>query len=186
MKRVFIAGLLGGLAVFVWGMISWMALPWHNTTMHSLANEDAIVENLRANLTTTGVFYFPGEPHSEAEMQAFTEKHKRGPLGFLVYLAEGRDPMAPMLFVRGLLLNLITAILAAYLLSQAVDKLKTYVQRVAFVGLLGVFAALVSHVTSWNWFYFPADYTLVMSADLVVAWIIAGLVIAWRIKPAVA
>ena len=29
------AGILGGIIVFMWGMVSWMVLPWHTSTIVS-------------------------------------------------------------------------------------------------------------------------------------------------------
>jgi len=187
MKRVLIAGLLGSVVLFIWGFISWAALPWHNATMPSLPNEEAVVESLRANVNTTAVYQFPGMPADDAEsQQAWTEKYKRGPYGILIYIAQGADPMAPQPFIGGFVLSLLTATLAAYLLSLGANKLTGYSQRVIFVTLLGVFAALVSHFSMWNWMHVPTGYSLVMAADLVIGWLLAGLVIAWRIKPAMA
>jgi hypothetical protein len=183
MKRVLIAGLLGAVAFYVWGWISWAALPWHNATMPNLPNEDAVVETLRGNITSTGVYQFPGMPATEAESQAWTEKFKRGPFGVLFYTVEGTDPMGLQPFIGGFILAFLMATLAAYLLSLAGAKMAGYSQRVVFVTLLGVFAALASHITAWNWMFFPTAYSLVMAADVVISWLLAGLVIAWRMKP---
>jgi hypothetical protein len=151
--------------------------------MPNLPNEDAVVEALRGNITATGVYQFPGVPTSDAEGEAWIEKYKRGPFGQLIYHADGADPMSPQPFIGGFVLNFIIASLAAYLLSVAVAKMAAYSQRVIFVTLLGVFAALASHIVGWNWMYIPTSYSLVMAADLVITSLVAGLVVAWRIKP---
>ena len=55
------------------------------------------------------------------------------------------------------------------------------------VGLLGLFAALVTHVAYLNWMWFPVDHTLAMSANVVIGWLLAGLAMAaivGRRKPA--
>jgi len=184
MKPILIAGVVGGLVLFVWGFLSWAVLPWHNATMPNLPNEEAVIETLSASITATGVYQFPGMPANEADTQAWTEKFKRGPYGMLVYTVEGANPMSPKPFIGGLILNFISATLVAYLLSLAANKLSGYNQRVTFVALIGVFAALVSHITAWNWMYIPTGYSLVMAADIVIGWLLAGLVIAWRMKPA--
>jgi hypothetical protein len=186
MKRILIAGLLGGLAVFVWGFISWAALPWHNATMPNLPNEEAVVEALRNNIAATGVYQFPGMPANEADSKAWAEKYQRGPFGVLIYTAQGTNPMSLKPFIGGLILNFITAMLVAYLLSLTGNNLAGFGQRLLFVALIGIFAALVSHISLWNWMFIPTGYSLVMAVDLVIAWVLAGLVIAWRIKPGTA
>ena len=56
--------------------------------------------------------------------------------------------------------------------------------RVLFVALLAGFVALQSRLLDWSWWRFPLDYSLVAALDLVVGWTLAGLVLAWRVKPA--
>ena len=51
------------------------------------------------------------------------------------------------------------------------------------VGLLGLFAALVTHVAYLNWMWFPVDHTLAMSADVVIGWLLAGLAMAAIVGP---
>jgi hypothetical protein len=36
---------------------------------------------------------------------------------------------------------------------------------------------------NWNWWNFPGDFTLVESVDTLIAWFLAGLAIAWFVKP---
>ncbi|GAB4379661.1 MAG: hypothetical protein Kow0042_29270 [Calditrichia bacterium] len=190
MKRILIAGLLGGIAVFIWGFISWVVLPWHNMTIKSLPNEEAVVQMLQDANLQTGVYYFPGmkeeklsAEEAEQAMKEWAEKHRRGPLGTFFYHSGGTAPMSASTMVTGFLISLLAAVLAAYLLSSASAHLVSYGRRVLFVTFIGLFAALVSHVTMWNWFYMPVGYSLVNTIDLIVSWLIAGLVIAWRIKP---
>lgn len=184
MKRIILAGILGAVAVYIWSSISWMAIPWHDAVMGNLANEDSVVAVLKDGGVKTGVYYFPGMmSNDKAEVQAWTEKHRRGPLGFLVYVEEGKEPWSATPFIMGFILDLIAALLIAYLLSLAAVRLKNYWGRVCFVTLIALFAAVVSHGTMWNWFYFPAGYTLVNMLDLIIGWFFGGLVIAWLIKP---
>lgn len=47
MKNTLIAGLLGGVTLFLWGIISYMALPWHMTYMHAIPNGDEVMQVLQ-------------------------------------------------------------------------------------------------------------------------------------------
>lgn len=181
MKRILVAGVLGGIVLYLWGWISWAVLPWHNSTMPDLPNEDAVMEVMKNSITQTGVYQFPGM--MKANEPAWMEKFQRGPSGTLFYTAEGRNPMAASTFVVGFILALIEALLAAWLLSCATGWQSSYGRRVGFMALLGILGALVSHISAWNWMFFPAGYSHVMALDLVIGSTLAGLVIAWRIKP---
>ena len=52
-----------------------------------------------------------------------------------------------------------------------------------FVFLLGVFASLVGPGADWNWWGFPANFSLAMAGDLLIAWLLVGVVQAALIKP---
>lgn len=184
MKRILLAGLLAAFAVHLWGFLSWAALPWHQATIHNLPNEDAVLSALRQHVNAAGVYRFPAEPTLESDWQAFTEKYQRGPVGMMMFWPQGANPMSPQPFIGAFVLNLFTATLAAWLLSLATASLSGYGQRVLFVALLGVFAGVVSFLTLWNWRFLPTGYALVMAGELILTWALAGLVLAWRLKPA--
>jgi hypothetical protein len=184
------AVILGAIAVFVWNAISWTVLPWHNATMHTLPNEQVVMDMLSDTGIPSGVYYFPGMPEdqggqlsSEEMTQQWLERHRRGPLGLLFYHSSGMEPMQMSTFVVGFIIMLISALLVAFLLNMGVEQMPGYGQRLMFATVVGIFAAFVSHVSMWNWFYFPAGYTLVNFFDMVISWFIGGLVIAWRVKP---
>ena len=193
MKQLLLAGLLGGLAAFVWVGISWMALPWHESSFHTLPDGEAVVESLGARGLSTGVYHYPGLPEAaegaartDTDRRALAERYRRGPnINLLVYSTRGAELFAPRQFLAGLALNVAAATLAAGLLALTGGQLVRYRHRVGFVAALGVFATLVSHLASWNWGLFPADYTLAMVQDHVVGWLLAGCVIAWKLKPGV-
>lgn len=179
MKKVLLAALLGGLVHFVWGAFSWMVLPWHSATLNDLPGEATILHVLRQNVGQAGVYWFPGmqgAQQSEAARVAQEKKHREGPIGWLVYHPQGRDPMPKSTFAMGFLIDFLSALLAASLVAASAPR--GYVGRVFLVIALGLFAALVSHAMQWNWMLLPAGYTAVMMADLVLGWLLAGLVIA--------
>jgi hypothetical protein len=184
MKKVFLASLLGGLTLFAWGAISWVALPWHNAVLHSMANEEQVVASLRQNLPSTGVYMFPGMhgEGDEAERLA-TQRIRRGPVGFIFYTAEGMNPFKPGIFVFGLLLFMFSSCIASTLLTLTLARRPSYTIRVFFVALLGVFVASEGHLNAWNWIHMQLPYAAVFAADAIVGWLLAGLVIAAIVKP---
>ena len=70
--------------------------------------------------------------------------------------------------------------IAAWLLSMASEKiLAKYFRRVFFVTILGLFLAVYGDVLSEK----PMDRILLSSINTLLTWFLAGLVIAWRIRP---
>lgn len=189
--RIGLNGLLGGIVMFVWGAVSWMALPWHESSLKNMPNDAAVIRAMQESKAESGVYHYPGFPVcdakgevTEAEQEAWVEKCRQGPwISLMVYSEQGNEPFAPRQFIVGFLLNVATAMLAAYLLSLAAPALRGYGQRVIFVTLLGLFGALISTLPDWNWYMFPAEFVIPTVLDHIMGSLLAGLVLAWRIKP---
>jgi hypothetical protein len=56
--KLLLATVLGAVAIFVWGFIAWMALPFHQVSTKTLKNEAAVAQ-LLAQETERGVFMIP-------------------------------------------------------------------------------------------------------------------------------
>lgn len=181
--RLLIAALLAAVIVTLWGAVSWTVLPWHSMVVEGIPDGEPVADALAERLPEGGLYYHPGTGEGE-DPDAWAERYRRGPnINFLVWSETGSDPFSPWLLGRGFLLNLVAAILAAALLAAAAPALPGFGSRVLFIGLLAGFAALQSRLVDWSWWHFPLDYSLVAALDLVVAWTLAGLVLAWRIRP---
>ena len=183
MNKVIAGGILGGITVFVWGMVSWMFLPFHHQTLSSFAHESLVQEAILASTPQAGVYVLPGmgDPSlSRAEQKALMkQKHaqmEKGPFVFAVVNPTGVGPMAKHM-VRGVIIQILGACLITWLLVRSRTK-TTYVGRVSFVVLFALGAAILSVLPNWNWWGFPVSYTALEIADLVIAWFLAGLVIA--------
>jgi hypothetical protein len=168
------------------GFLAWTVIPLHESSYRSLPDEAPLVSALRDHVPETGVYYFPGldlaDAGNEALMDAWTERHRAGPLGMVVYRSEGADPGSPVLFVRGFGLCLLTSGLASLLLAAATGRLRTFVGRVAFVASLGLLVAVASDLVAWNWLYVPTDYTWWMVVDRLIGWVLLGLVLAFFVR----
>lgn len=188
MSQIMTGGVLGGVVWFLWGAVSWMVLPWHNATLPWLPESEAIVGAIAPRVPETGVYLFPAADldengHPKVFEEEYLRRHREGPIGMLIWRREGVDPLSGAVFAKGIALNFAQAFLAAFLCWAAAGRLPTYGCRVTFVALLGVFAALSTHVAGLVWFHFPAAHFLVMAADVTVGSLLAGLAIAWRIRP---
>jgi hypothetical protein len=179
MKRLLTAALTGGIIVFCWGAISHMALGLGETGISMLASEAPVVEAMKQNIPQSGLYFIPGmTDRSEAGMKAWEEKIRSGPFAILIYTAGGQSPMEPTQLATEFLSNLVAALVASFLLMRAAPALPGYASRVIFVALLGLLPGLDIDVSYWNWYRFPANYTLAQMLDHFVAWTLAGLAMA--------
>ena len=162
MARIITAGVVGALVYYVWGMLAWMAVPLHTPTIQALPAEQAIVDALQAQGLQSGVYVAPFVTDS-ADMSdpesKFMQRHSAGPIFSIYYRKEGAEPMNTGILGVGFLIDLLGAMLAACLLSSIGPCGRNYWCRVGFVAGLGIFVALMGHLSYWNWMYFPMGYT---------------------------
>src|SRR5687767_7993346 len=96
MIRTIIAGIVGGVVMFLWSFVSHVTLPIGEIGVKSLPNDTVVMSELRSNINEPGLYIYPGmnmENTTEAEMAAWTDKYKAGPRGILVYSPTGDEPM---------------------------------------------------------------------------------------------
>jgi hypothetical protein len=189
MKRIILAGLLGGIAMFIWEHIAYTALPLGITGFRKLPNETAMLAVLQNNLAeNSGIYLFPGlwlepnPPDKKAETtNGFAEKVARYPSGILMYNAAGARSinLSRWLSVE-FLTELAEAVLAVFLLSRT--RLTTFGARLGFILLIGVVAAIATNISYWNWYGFPWSYTLAYMFIEVVGFLCVGLVAALVLK----
>lgn len=187
MIRVIIAGVLGAVVYFVWGMAAWMYLPLHNATIHQLDDETRMTRMLEDRKLETGVYVVPFTENPVDDVKntgsVFYKKHTKGPIYSIYYQAEGKEPMGIPVLINGFIINLLAALLAAVMLSCAVSgSCKTYAHRVGFVTGFGVFVGLVGHASYWNWMHFPLNYSIMFMLDVLLGWLLVGLIMAAIIR----
>ncbi len=160
----------GGAVLFVWGVIYWMALPWHQAVFGQFQDEDAVASVLTQNAPEAGIYIYPGGRDEEA-----IEKMARGPFAFVVFHHGGIASM-----VRPLLTQLGIQILGAFLISLllAAAGVAGYWGRVGFVIVLLLTAGILCHLPNWNWWHFSTGYILTAFVDLLAGGFLAALVLA--------
>lgn len=193
MKKLLLASLAGGFVLFVWRFFAWVALPLHDASFRSLPNDELIIPTLQSNILEGGLYYFPAMPQETPEMSAdereanknaWMEKHKQGPIGMIVFHPQGHEPMMIGQLVRGLIIFIIAAFIAAWLLSRSSAVTGSYMTRVVYCGVLGVFVSFVSYISNMNWLYMPMDHTTAMVTDTIIGWLLAGFAIGAIVKVA--
>lgn len=188
-KGILLGGLLGGLAMFVWGFLSHEVLKIAETGLSSIPNEQTVVPALKSAIHEPGLYFIPAleespgqsKEQAKAAQERFAQKVSAGPYGLLVYHPEGAKPMGVMLVIE-LLSNIGCALVAGFLLSRTGASLPSYGSRVLFVTLLGLAAWLSIELSYWNWYGFPGDYSMAQLVDQLAGFALTGLVVAKLVK----
>jgi hypothetical protein len=182
-KRVVLAGLLGGVAMFMWMSLAHVVLPLGETGVQEIANEPAVLSAMHAALgENSGLYAFPGmglgpnatNQEKNAAMQHYDQKLAANPSGLLVYHPPGETGLTARRLVTEFLTELIEAFLVVYLLAQT--RLSTFAGRLTFVTIAGVVASLGTNVSYWNWYGFPTNYTSVYILTQIVGFVCVGAV----------
>ena len=183
-RKIALGGVLGGLALFAWGVVSHMALGLTDSSVKSLPNEAALVGALRESVKSPALYLFPGNgmdassDQQEAAMKAWADAYRRGPRGLLIYEPAGGNPSLASLLLTQLGIDVLVCLIAAWVLSQAASAQPRYWNRVCLVSALGLLASVFVDGPYWNWYSVPAHYTLMGIVDRTVGMTAAGLVIA--------
>ena len=191
MAKKLLAGVLGGLAFFLWSFVAHDLLPLGKTGIKEIPNEQAVLSSMKANMPEDGLYLLPGlglpenatRAQQNAAMEARMHKVETGPSGLLAY-----HPALNFSFGRALGVelgtNILQVLLAVILLGQT--SLVSFVARWRFITIAGVLAALSTNISYWNWYGFPGTYTLAYVCTVAMGFVFAGLVAAAIVKPGVA
>ncbi|HXA07683.1 MAG TPA: hypothetical protein VNY30_22710 [Bryobacteraceae bacterium] len=188
-KRVLLAGLLGGIAMFAWTSLAHMVLPLGDAGIKEIPNEQGVLSAMNAALgEAPGFYFFPGTglgpdatmQQKRAAMDQYGQKLAVNPSGILIYHPAGAKPMTAGQLGTEFLTELIEALLAVTLLSQT--RLTSFASRFGFVIGAGVLATIATNVSYWNWYGFPATYTAAYMMTGIIGFICVGLVAAVVMK----
>ncbi len=187
--RIFLAALLGGVAMFIWSAIAHMALPLGEAGLREVPNASAL-EGLQNNLgEQAGLYVLPGfglgpnatgaEKHEA--MEHLDQRIARYPSGLLMYHPAGARPLA---MGRWLSIEFATEFLESLLvvLLLSCTRLATFGARLGFVTLGGALAAIATNISYWNWYGFPTVYTAAYIFMQIVGFVFAGFAIALVLK----
>ncbi len=190
--KILLAGILGGIAMFIWTSIAHMALPLGEAGLREIPNESTVLSAMQSSIgEQTGLYIFPdpgvGKNATRQEkneaMKHMGEKMATSPSGILMYHAPGR----PFTFGKWLGIEfgteLLEAILVVFLLVQT--RIASFFGRVGFVLVAGILAAIATNVSYWNWYSFPCVYTAGYMFIQIIGFLCIGIVAALVLrKPA--
>jgi len=191
-RNVLVGGLLAGIAIFCWSAFSHMALPIE--PVKAIPNQDSVMAAIKANVPQAGFYLFPYDPpppgaskeEQKAAMQRANERYRAGPTGILVVHPNGLDPFGVKLLAFELGTDILEGVIAALLLSVALGSpaMAGFFGRVGFVTALGTLAWVAVILSYRIWYGFPTTYVIGEAFDQIGSGFVAGLVLAWRLKPA--
>ena len=182
--RVFLAGLAGGLIMFVWNFVAHDLLPLGEMGVGIMQNEDAVTSALQTNLGDNSGFYIfptggltPGATRDEKEtaMKKAVEQMASGPAGVLIYRPK-RIFNFPKRLTEQFATDFVEALLAVFLLAQT--GIRGFAGKVGFVLTAGILAAITTNIPYANWYGFPKDFTLAQMIMVVVGFLLVGIVAA--------
>jgi hypothetical protein len=156
-----------------------MLLPIGKMGMQELPHSTSVTYTLDLALEEPGLYVFPwmdeAENMSKKAIAEWEEDYRDGPVGMVLYRAEGGDPMDMRRFIIQFFSDLGAGLVAALLLSFTCLG---FTGRLLFVMTMGIFSWVTSSIPWWNWYGFPGDFVLGAGLYMLVGWFLAGLVLA--------
>jgi hypothetical protein len=189
MKRILLAGIVGGVILFFWLYFAHDVLDLGEIGIKELPNETPVVNAMQSAISASGFYYFPGmglgpnptAAEKKAAMPEYMKKYEQVPHGMLIYHSQpGPFGFGAALGKQGAL-NVLEALLAAFLLSCAAAG-RSYWARVGFVSILGILVSLATNVEYFIWYEFPSNYTAGYMTTQILGFALAGLAIAAFVK----
>ena len=186
--RILLAGILGGVVMFVWTSIAHMALPLGEAGINEIQNESAVLNAMQSSMgDKTGLYIFPGlgvgknatrEEKNEA-MKQMQQRIAANPSGILMYHPPGRQFAFGKALAVEFSTEVLQAILVIWLLVQT--RIGSFAGRVGFVLIAGILASITTNVSYWNWYGFPgvyiASYILIETVGFALVGLIAALML---------
>jgi len=171
MKRVVLAGVLGGLALFLWESVAHMMLPLGEMGFRAVPNDQAFAAFVKEQFKDDGLYIFP----------AMQQQPPKGtPAGILVVHPGGMDELTPRQLGSQVSLDIVVMMAAAWVLSKS--AVSGYLPRAGMVAALALFPILRVHLPYWNWYGFPASFILAESITHIAGFAIGGLILAKLVR----
>ena len=180
MQRVILAGLLGGLVLMVWFVIVDGILGFkRGMEMNTVADERSVYAFLVDHVPEPGRYVVNPEI---LPAQAFPE---HDPVFSVQYSGLGHADAGREILL-GLVVMLLAPVAGAWLLFNASSRvLSGYGSRIVFFSAIGLVFTLFGVMTRFGLASYSLRNAVALSAHDLAAWIVAGLVVAWFVRPAV-
>ena len=174
--KILLAGLAGGVVLFVWNAIAWMAIKHHNSDFKRIPDSGAVSDALTKSGVSAGMYMVPhcDEFPLGVKDPAFAERYKKGPNATLIVAAPG-PCMTGSTFGVGFLFCVLEALGAAILFRFAGGHFEALHRAVAFGAGLGLLVHGIPHAAQSNWASFPWSHAAKSAFDGLVGMALACL-----------
>lgn len=188
--RILIAGIVGGILMFMMGAVGHMVFQLQSRAMAKFPDEKAFVEQVKGHNLKPGMYDFPAAtPEAQSDTKAYealNERYKAGPSGLLLIMPTGEDMMGPQTLAMELIANTLAALLAAWIVSLLPANVNFF-QRWGVLFLMGVIGWLSLTASYGIWYRFPPQFVHDELYCAMLEWAVAGAAIAAIVRrPAVA
>ena len=167
--RIIKGGILGGIVIFVWFMLSWHVIPWHANSILGFKDEKAVSEALVKNAPDSGVYTLPFTDMGKVDQK--TDK----PFAFVSVYAPGvniKDSL-PSMMIGAFVMSVLMALFLSCLLSK---KVEGYCPM-GFSLKVGLLVGIAAYGPMFVFYHFPTSWCLTGIADEVIAFGLAGAVV---------
>ena len=178
LKKVIVSGLLGGIVLFAWTFAVNGILGFRSSIdRKSISKERQVYECLKGHIIEPGRYIcnpelapsglFPGEE----------------PVYSIFYSGMGHESAGKLMPIQ-LALFFLAPMIAAGMLSLTSERtMASYPRKLLFFTAIGLLFAVFGDLMSFGIDGYPLDDVLMLALYDLVAWILVGLVVAWRIQP---
>lgn len=177
MKNLFAGSLLAAVAMFIFGAVYWSS-PIVGAGSRDIDNDAAVQAMLKETFPETGIYHVPGIDLYAEDAETYNAMHEAGPVAMINIIHQPGPPMPPGTYVAGFLHEWLVCFLIGLLLMRAAPALPSYGARVGFVTFAGLVMALFVNVGAVIWWRMPVALEIADAVYSVVAWLLAGLVLA--------
>lgn len=185
-KRVVLGALVGGIVVFIAGLLLHTVSGLAEVGVKAIPQEDTVLSAMGAAIHDSGFYVFPApnmtpgrsKAQKDSDAAAYMAKYQRGPTGILVLTPGGPGISIAKLLGGEFVIDLVSAFFLALILAMGAGGVRSYWKRVFAVTVAALFAALFLGLEYWNWYNFPLNYTCAYIIVVVIEWFIAGLAMA--------
>jgi hypothetical protein len=167
---------IAAVVLFFWGFLYWGLGPYRTMIWHQSTDDVAAGQALLKHFPENGSYFVPEMTHEEATVENLFAD---GPVAFVHMIsASGRSMHDPTIMIQGFILNLVVIVLIATLLHRVCSALPTYLDRVKFVALAGLIAAVLVDLGDAVWWQIDWSWKLYQSFYTLSACVITGLILA--------
>lgn len=174
MRRILIGSVLAALAMFFWGALVWVG-PATDAVFMEVPDQEALSQDLLAQLRSSGVYLLPWDPHDMPTTEAL---QREGPLATIHFRRQGVEPGSLWVLVGGFLHMLVSALIFAATLKVVAPALPTYKSRVSFIFLIALALAVFCNLEQPIWWHQSWSFHIFHTFYDSSSWLIGGLVLA--------